>query len=162
MNIWLRIRRLNLMQFIQFVSLFMTRPLLIVPTFKASKRTMMVCDKHFGKSHHKSNRANAFRHAFWNYLICQKTLKRTKNVEKSTVWAKKVTFLYEKATQNKNLEKVMDLHNNEIGRNLFLDVFDQKEPKIIEILQEMMKNAQKIVKTEEVLNYKQQLVFIED
>lgn len=162
MRIWLRIRSLNLRQFAQFVSLFITRPLLIAPTFKASKQTMAICDKMFGKSHHKSNRANAFRHALWNILICQKTVKKTKNAQKSTIWAKKVTFLYEKATQNKNLDKEMDLHNNEVGRNLFLLHFDQKEPKIIEILQEMMKNAEKIVKIEEFSNYKKQLVFIED
>ena len=84
----------------------------------------------FGSRHHKSNKANAFRHALWNVLICQKTLKKTNNREKSVIWTKKVTDLYEKVTQNEFLDQLMDLHNNEIGRTLFLDLFDKNEATI--------------------------------
>ncbi len=123
---------------------------------------MIVCDSLFGKSHHGNNRANAFRHAFWNVLICQKTLKWTKNQKKSMIWAEKVTFLYEKVTQNENLAKMMDLHNNGIGRILFSSIFDQNEEEIIENLTILMKNAQKIVKIEEFPIFNNQLVYLSE
>ena len=127
MNIWWRIRRLKIGQLIQLSILFLSEPFLIRPTLQASKRTMAICDDLFGRSHHRSNEANAFRHALWNILICQKTLKKTKNEEKSIIWTQKVTNLYEKVTDNSNIEKEMDLHNNGVGLNLFSSVIDKRE-----------------------------------
>jgi hypothetical protein len=161
-NYWKRIQQLNLKQLFQLIVLFASQPLLIRPTFIASKRTMSVCDELFGKSHHKNNRANAFRHALWNILICQNTLKWTKNVEKSIVWAQKVTFLYEKVTKNKDLERFMDLHNNAVGRNQFLVIFDKKEDKIIQLLQNLMENAHKLMKIDQKPILQTQLIYIED
>lgn len=162
MNIWNRIKRLNIRQLFQLSVLFLSRPFLIRPTILASKQTMTICDDLFGSSHHRSNKANAFRHALWNILICQKTLKRTKNNDKSVIWSRKVTDLYEKVTQNKITEQVMDLHNNEIGRMLFFDVFDQKQVEIINFLKEKSENAQKITKIDDVDNYKDELVYLEE
>ena len=162
MNYWRRIQQLNFKQFFQFFVLFARQPLLVRPTFIASNRTMTICDELFGQSHHKNNRANAFRHAFWNILICQKTLKLTKNEEKSLIWTQKVTFLYEKVTQNEDLERFMDLHNNAVGRNQFLAIFDKKEEEIVELLQNMMKNAQKLIKTDQKGILSNQLIYIED
>ncbi len=142
--------------------LFLSSPLLIRPTIWASKTTMTICDDLFGRSHHRSNKANAFRHALWNVLICQKTLKKTKNKKKSIIWTKKVTDLYEKMTQNEILEQNMDLHNNEVGRMLFFDLFDQNEATIIDFLNKKSQNAIKLAKTESVHNYKDQLVYLEE
>ena len=162
MNIWVRIKRLNSKQLFQLSLLFLSRPLLIRPTLRASKRTMFICDDLFGSRHHKSNKANAFRHALWNVLICQKTLKKTNNREKSVIWTKKVTDLYEKVTQNEFLDQLMDLHNNEIGRTLFLDLFDKNEATIINYLKEKSENAQKLTETEDVTNFKGKLVYLEE
>ena len=162
MNLWSRIRQLKLQQLIKLSVLFLSRPFLIGPTLRATKRTMAICDDLFERLHHKSNKENAFRHALWNFLICQKTLKRTKNSQKSAIWAQKVTKMYEKVTNNSILEKSMDLHNNAIGRMIFLDKNGLKEPEIIDFLQKMMQNAQKIAKTEEIEKYKTEMVFLEE
>lgn len=162
MNYWKRIQQLNLKQLFQLTVLFAKQPLLVRPTFIASKRTMIVCDELFGRSHHKNNRANAFRHAFWNILICQKTLKWTKNLEKSKLWTQKVTFLYEKATKNGHLERFMDLHNNAVGRNQFSTIFDKKEDEIIDLLQKTLINAQKLIKIDQKEILSKQLTYIED
>ena len=122
---------------------------------------MIICDELFGQVHHRSNKANAFRHALWNILICQKTLKKTQNEEKSIIWTQKVTNLYEKVTDNKKMEKAMDLHNNSIGLNLFSNVFDQKEAKIITLLQEMMKKSQKVTNFEDFNKFNHVLVHLE-
>jgi len=123
---------------------------------------MFFCDELFGRGHHKSNKANAFRHALWNVLICQKTLKKTKSKDKSMIWTKKVTDLYEKVTQNELSEQLMDLHNNEIGRILFLDLIDQNETKTISFLKEKSENAQKLTETEDISNFKGKLVYLEE
>lgn len=161
MNIWGRIRRLKIGQLLQLSLLFLREPLLIRPTLQASKRTMAICDDLFGNTHHRSNKANAFRHALWNILICQKTLKTTKNLEKSIIWTQKVTNLYEKVTDNSNIEKEMDLHNNDFGLNLFSSIIDKNETEIIEILQKLMKNSQKVDKMENFSLFKNSLVHIE-
>ena len=161
MNIWARIRQLKVGQLLQLSLFLLSEPLLIRSTLRASKRTMAICDTLFGSTHHRSNKANAFRHALWNILICQKTLKTTKNLEKSIIWTQKVTSLYEKVTDNSNIEKEMDLHNNAFGLNLFSSIIDKNETEIIEILQKSMKNSQKSGKLEDFVLFKNSLVHIE-
>ena len=122
---------------------------------------MVLCDELFGEEHHRSNKANAFRHALWNILICHKTLKRTHNREKSMIWTEKATNLYEKVTDNEKMEKAMDLHNNKVGLNLFLSVFDKKEEEIISILQNMMEKSQKVTNFDDFKKFNQVLVHLE-
>jgi CelD/BcsL family acetyltransferase involved in cellulose biosynthesis len=123
---------------------------------------MHICDAHFGNTHHKSNQANAFRHALWNVLICQKTMKCAKNKQKSVFWTQKVGDLYEKVTQNELLDEAMDLHNNTIGRIFFLNHIDKNEEEMIHLLQKMAKKAQKVAEIEEINYFKNALVFLEE
>lgn len=160
MNLWNRIRKLSLSQLWKLSGLFLKHPLFILPTLRATKKTFTLCNEIFGNAHHKSNKANAFRHALWNSLICHETLKISKNEEKSVNWTQKVTDLYEKITQNEILDEAMDLHNNEIGRKIFLQNATQTETEIINLLQKMAKNAQKVSKNEEITQCKDKLVYI--
>lgn len=162
MKLWARIKRLSLSGLFQFGWLFITHPFHISSTLRATKRTFELCNELYGNQHQKSNRANAFRHVLWNVLICQKTLKRTKNKEKSIIFTRKVTTLYEKATKNNILDEAMDLHNNKIGRQLFLGLFDKKEEEITEKIQNLSKKAQKVNKISEIGNHANQLVFISE
>lgn len=161
MNIWSRIRQLKLGQLIQLSLLFLSKPLLIGPTLKATKRTMVLCDELFGQTHHKSNKANAFRHALWNVLICHETLKRTQNKKKSIVWTEKVTGLYENVTDNEKIEKAMDLHNNKVGLSLFSSVLDKKEDEIISILENMMEKSRKVTNLDDFITFDHVLVHLE-
>ncbi|MFC7356285.1 DUF6973 domain-containing protein [Jejudonia soesokkakensis] len=162
MNIWKRIGQLSIGQLIKLSVLFLKHPLLIIPTLRATKRTFQICDKLYGTSHHKRNRANAFRHAFWNALLCKYSMKMTKNKQKSVFWAQKVTDLYEKVTQNDKLDEAMDVHNNAIGRICFLNTLEENEAEIVEKLNKMAKNAQKIAKIEEIKENYSVLVYIEE
>ena len=121
---------------------------------------MEVCDSLYGKAHHKDGIENAFRHALWNVLICQKTLKITKNEEKSAFWARKVTNLHEKLAKNEVLETAMDLHNNAVGRIQFLEILDQNSAKTVDFIQKSLKNAKKVGEIEEIENYTNELVYI--
>jgi hypothetical protein len=161
-NIWRRIQRLSLGQLLRLGFIFLRRPFLIVPTLKATKRTFSVCDRLYGRAHHKSNKANAFRHALWNVLICQKTLKTTKNNVKSIKWAAKVTEMYEKVTKNDPLDKAMDLHNNQIGRFAFERNSDKNESEMVVFLQNLAENAQKVTNLNEIEQIEDQLVYLTD
>ena len=162
MNLWKRILKMNGRQLFRFGMLFLKNPLLVVPTFRASTTTMKVCNELFGKRHHTNRKENAFRHALWNLEICGFCQKRFKNDEKTTIWAEKVTNMYEKVTQNDPLDEAMDCHNNAIGRKLFLCHFAQKTDKMIDFLLKMMENSVKIEKIEEIKNYQDKLVYISD
>lgn len=160
MKIWARIKKLSIPQLWQLSVLFLKHPLLIVPTLKATKKTFQICDSLFGNEHHKSNKANAFRHALWNVLICKKSQKVFKNKQKSVFWTQKLTDLYEKVTQNKFLDEAMDLHNNTIGRICFLNLLDQNEEEIVAFLQKKAENAQKVEKLDNFNKYQNQLVYL--
>ncbi len=162
MNLWARIQRLSLKGIIRFGWLFLTHPLLIWPTWIATKKTFAICNDLYGKSHHKSNKANAFRHAYWNILICQKTMKLTKNAEKSIVFTQKVTNLYEKATKNDILDQAMDIHNNTIGRKLFLDFLDKNDTEIVNLVQKRANIAQKVAEIEEIKKFQDELIYISE
>ncbi|MCH2489967.1 MAG: hypothetical protein MK211_07440 [Flavobacteriales bacterium] len=161
MNIWNRIRSLSLKQLIQLGWLFVSHPLLIRPTLQATRQTIKICDALYGKRHHKNGKANAFRHALWNMLICQKTVKWTKNEAKSVKWSQKVTDLHEKLAPNASLETAMDLHNNEIGRRLFSMISTQNDAKTVEIVQKSVLNAQKVTAIEDFEQFKDQLLYLE-
>jgi hypothetical protein len=162
MNIWSRIKLLSVRQLLRLSAVFIQKPLLILPTIKATNETIKICDSLYGKEHHKSNAANAFRHALWNFILCSKTNKILKNEDKSAIWTEKVTNLYEKVTKNPIFDQVMDLHNNRIGRDLYLSKKDQKQEEIINLLQEMVKKANKFTKIEEIQNYENELVFFRE
>lgn len=146
----------------QLSALFLKHPLLIVPTLKATQQTFSVCNELYGNEHHKSNIANAFRHALWNLLICKKSQKNLKSKQKSVFWAQKVTTLYEKVTRNSALDEAMDLHNNAIGRLCFFKLLEENEAKMVEYLQKKTETAKKVSTIEEMLKLKLDLVYLEE
>lgn len=158
MVIWNRIKTLDLRQFLILSGVFISKPLFIIPTVKATKEAVKICDQLFQHRHHGHNRENAFRHALWNYLICFKCLKVSGSMERSKDWAKKISDLHEKLLPNEELEMFMDLHNNYIG--LELCSTDTEEKNIIPLLQDMMKEAVLINKIKEIENADGKLVYI--
>lgn len=162
MNLWKRIKQLSVGQLFRLAWVFASRPLLIGPTLRATKRTMHICDRLYGGAHHKNGKPNAFRHALWNILICQNCQRRTKNDEKSVIWTKKITVLYEKVTKNEILDQQMDLHNNDLGRKWFLEDSFQNEAEMIRFIQKKLENAQKVTKTEEIADLKNVLIYISE
>ena len=160
MKIWARIKKLSIPQLWKLSVLFLKHPLLIIPSLKATKRTFQICDELYGSDHHKSNKANAFRHALWNVLICKKSQKMLKNKQKSVFWAQKLTDLYEKVTQNEVLDEAMDLHNNTVGRICFFNVLDKNEEEIVIFLKNKAKNAEKVKKLDDFKKHQNQLVYL--
>jgi len=126
-----------------------------------------MCDKRFGKAHHKNNKANAYRHALWNMAIAQQCIKKGKTLSVSLAWAEEITNWHEKAFVNNPLETQMDLHNNKMGRLWFEEIQTVKPEKLDydimdQYLMEKLENAKKVTKADLQKNaFGVHLVFIE-
>lgn len=155
-----RIKNLNYREFLLLCGIFISNPRYIWPTIKATRETIEICNFNLGSKHHGNNKANAFRHALWNYKLCEKTFSFSKSREESVDWAKKITDLHEKLSPNRELEKIMDLHNNGIGRNLFY-TFGKPEVNMESILMKKMEISLQVNSRKEIECAGDSLVFIE-
>lgn len=154
-----KISKMNFRQLWVLIKVLVTRPLFIIPTYKATRETIRICNQRFGKAHHKDTRANAFRHALWNFLICEKCNEVSTSAENAVYWSEKVTNLHELLSPNRKIARKMDLHNNFIGRDLYLR---QPAVDIIASLEKMMKEALKVYSAEEIEKAGKKLVYLED
>jgi hypothetical protein len=154
-----KISKMNFRQLWVLIKVLFTRPLFIIPTYKGTQETIRICNRRYGKAHHRDTRANAFRHALWNFLICEKCSKVSKSTEKAIFWSEKVTNLHELLSPNRDIARKMDLHNNFVGRHLYLE---NSNTDILKKLQEMLKEAIKVSSPEDVEKAGNKLVFIED
>jgi len=125
---------------------------------------MQICDKKFGKAHHKHTRENAFRHALWNVIIAKNCYKPNRKVKIVVNWAEKVTTLHEKLAPNEPLETAMDLHNNHIGRQVFMEekLHEKDINGAMEILLKKMKTSIRVENLSQVKQAKNEFVHIED
>lgn len=85
----------------------------------------------------------------------------TNSEETALAWSKKITDLHEKLSPNSEIARNMDLHNNLVGRNLFVEKLASKE-NIQQILEQMLKEAIKVGKVQEIKLAGNKLVYIED
>ncbi|PKV49001.1 hypothetical protein ATE84_1017 [Aquimarina sp. MAR_2010_214] len=162
MSIRSLLKRLSFRQILRLTGIMLQNPLLVYPTLKATRRTMIICDLHYGKTHHNHGKANAFRHALWNILICYKTFRITKNEESSIRWTKKITDLHEKLAPNKPIETAMDLQNNEMGRKYFVSLKNISEDEIVTFLKKHVQKAKKVTELNALLDHKNDLVYLSE
>lgn len=157
LKIW---NRLSLKSFWILIKLCFSSPLYVFPTISATKKCMVISTKLYGREHYKNGPANAFRHAFWNYLIAKKCFSWKKKVESVLIWTKKITDWHEAAFPNRALARKMDLHNNEVGRFIFKESFTKLESQVVDTFREMTLNAVKIGSETDLALLKDQLVYI--
>lgn len=139
---------------------FLKHPLLMFATVKATSRTIKIVQEKFPDIHGENNIANAFRHALWNYLIANKCLKFKKNKTAIISWTKEITDWHEDFSPNKALARAMDLHNNFIGRELFLSCVGEPENETIKILELKLNTAICVTSSEEIKEYLLELVYM--
>lgn len=159
-----RIKSLSFKQLLILIRTFIAQPLYFFPTHRATIQTLQICNRLFRNKHHKNNVTNAFRHALWNILIAFHCYKVNKSAEKSILWAKTTTDLHEKLAPNEKIEMLMDLHNNHIGRILFVEhkLHQQDKESIISILKEKMKTAVLITTISEIENFQNEFVYLDE
>lgn len=162
MKLWVRIKKLSLPSLLGFGWILIRRPHLIFPVYQVTQRTMQICNERFGKAHFNAGKANAFRHALWNYLLCRKVNGIINNPIHSALFTERLVNYYEKVTRNEVMDRRMDDHNNAIGRNIFLSNLDENEEKMIDFMQNEAKNAQKVSQIEGFSNMGNKLVYLKE
>ncbi len=161
MAVWARIKNMNFKELFSVSRVFITKPRYILPTYKATIKTIKICDHLYEKEHHNNGTENAFRHALWNYLICEKCYPISGSVKIVRDWSDHITGLHEKLSPNQKLAKAMDLHNNRVGQFLFSEN-TLSEGEIIGRLEQKMNKAIKVINVLEIEKAKDKLVYIED
>ena len=156
-----RIAELNSRELLVLCKIFFRHPFYLIPTYRATNDAVKISTRLYGNLHHEDNRTNAFRHALWNYLLSEYCLSVAGSIEKTVEWSKKITDLHERLSPNEKLAKAMDLHNNKIGRELFLNNFEKNE-NIVPLLQKMTREAVKVSTIPEIEREKEKLFFIEE
>lgn len=162
MKILSRIGELKFARFWQLAAVGLQHPLLVWPTYKATERTVQICDRLFGNSHNGNNKANAFRHALWVILISRNAFEISKNMQKALQWSEKITALHEKLMPNKPLETAMDLHNDKMGLKYFTELTTASEGQIIDFLKLKMEGAKIISDVKDVQDFDSELVYIDE
>lgn len=89
--------------------LLIIKPSYFVPTALTRNDALKETNKKWPGMDNWQTKADGFRHAYWNILLCRRI---------NTTWAKAFTNAHESETMD-DLDKGMDLHNNEVGRYIF-------------------------------------------
>ena len=105
MNVLKTLKRISLKSFWLLAKLCLRFPFFVLPTLSATKQCMSTSTELYGRLHYKNGPANAFRHAFWNYLIAKRCFRSRKNINGVLIWAKKITDWHESAFPNRELAK---------------------------------------------------------
>lgn len=136
--------RLRLLQIIEWRQLkgvarfFFRHPLLFSSAVLATTKCLAISHDLFGNTHHKDNKANAFRHALWNMLLVRYAMVFENDVKQAVRWARKLTDWHEDFSPNDPLARTMDLHNNRIGRDLYTRKFACKSPGSAQLTQALL------------------------
>jgi hypothetical protein len=162
MTLWKRLLKLSPGTLWKLFLLLARRPLLIAPTIGATRKTFRVTSQIYGKAQGASGPANAFRHGCWNVLLAARCYAITHDVQASVTWAKRVTDTHEQLIVNPEMDRLMDLHNNEVGRKVFLSNIEKNESSLIKIVGKMAENAQKWKKNKKIAMPTDQLIYLEE
>jgi len=160
MTVWNILKRFKFGQLWKLFWLAVKYPLFIYPTLKATAKSFRLAKKEFPKTHGKKGKANAFRHAFWNSYICFQCSKWNKNTSRIIVWTNKITAKHEELSPNEPIDTAMDLHNNKIGRDLFLKSEFKNINEIVTVIKREFGTAKQIKSVEDIAQYPNQLVYI--
>ncbi len=165
---------------------FVWHPALISPIKKATEKANSLTDSNYPKSAKWRDKADAFRHAIWNVLICKYIGEDKNAISDCTERTEDFTTKHETGAVKPSfmtdvdweLDKKMDLHNNAQGRNYFVSVAwirkhktwfytlkrvaAPSEDEIVTGIKNKLNSAQKISTSNDTSKYPNNLVYIID
>lgn len=156
---------LSIGKIMSLLGLVLRHPFFTLLTFHATQKAFLYSKKHFPNSHSTDGKGNAFRHAYWCCLIMMYCCKIS-SPKKSLEWCKKFTDMHEELFPNEPLQKKMDLHNNQVGMDLFMQMLNGIHRQFFErnffipIIKEKLKTAQVLKEEHQPLG--EELVYLEE
>ena len=115
------LRTLSFEKLLKLAKLAVPHPLFSILGFYATVKSFVLAQKYFPKTNSNNGIGNAFRHALWTGLIMMYGCKIS-SPKKALSFCKGMTDLHEELFPNEPLEKKMDLHNNQVGMDLFMEM----------------------------------------
>lgn len=162
MSFWNIFKSLKYRQIHRLLIWFLQHPLFMFATLKATFLTMRIAQNEFPDIHGEHNKANAFRHALWNLLIANKSRKFSFSLDAVLDWTKEITDWHEEFSPNKEMAKLMDLHNNAIGRKLYNSWQEQPLSNYITLLKIELAKAVVVTQKSELKNFKDILIYLRE
>lgn len=105
----------------RLLSLVLPHPLFSLLSFYATVKAFTIAQKKFPKTASTNGIGNAFRHALWCSFIMMYCCKIS-SPKKALDFCKRITDMHEELFPNEPLETKMDLHNNKIGMDYFMEI----------------------------------------
>ncbi|KQR95280.1 hypothetical protein ASG01_05385 [Chryseobacterium sp. Leaf180] len=115
------IKSMSISKMLKLSRAVLPHPVFSVLSFYATVKAYSIAQRLYPKTASTNGEGNAFRHAFWCCLILMYCSK-VSSPQKALEFCKKITDLHEELFPNKPLETKMDLHNNKIGMNYFMQL----------------------------------------
>ena len=107
-------------QILMFLRAMFRNPLFGILTIFATYKTLKISNKKYPQFYHKGGRGSSFRHSLWCCLIMMYCCKIS-SPQKVLKWCKNITDLYEKIVSDKTIFYMMNLHNNQLGIDVFME-----------------------------------------
>jgi len=115
------IRTLSFKKICRLLSLILSHPLFSLLSFHATVQAFTIAQKKFPETASNNGIGNSFRHALWCCFIIMYCSK-VSSPKKALKFCKRITDMHEELFPNKPLETKMDLHNNKIGMDYFMEI----------------------------------------
>lgn len=155
---------LSFEKILKLLRLTLPHPLFSLLGLYATLKSFALAQKHFPKTHSNNGVGNAFRHSLWTCLIMMYCCKIS-SPKKAIEYCKRMTDLHEELFPNKPLEKKMDLHNNQVGMDYFMELLPGVHRQFFEtsFFVEELKNKAKTAKVLKSMDddFKGSLVYLE-
>ncbi|MDQ1160133.1 hypothetical protein QE422_000501 [Chryseobacterium sp. SORGH_AS 447] len=115
------IRSMSFKKILRLLRLVLPHPVFSLLSFYATLKAYTIAQKKFPETASTNGIGNAFRHALWCCFIMMYCCK-VSSPKKALEFCKRITDLHEELFPNKPLETKMDLHNNKIGMDYFMEM----------------------------------------
>lgn len=115
------LKTLGFEKIVKLLKLMVPHPLFTILSFFATVRSFRLAQIYFPKTNSNNGIGNAFRHGLWTCLILMYCCKIS-SPKKALDFCKRMTDLHEELFPNEPLEREMDLHNNKVGMDLFMEM----------------------------------------
>lgn len=143
----------------------LSKPLFLIPTVLATVESIIYSELYFDENHSGRGVANAFRHASWTVLIA-KNVEYLTTKQKAMDWAEWITNLHEEVFYNTNdFDRLMDLHNNEIGRKFYNEHSKEEKLPKRKLMKKLVEKSQHAIGLEtasEISSNIDELVFLKN
>lgn len=150
---------------LRLLRLVLPHPVFSLLSFYATLKAYTIAQKKFPETASTNGIGNAFRHALWCCFIMMYCCK-VSSPKKALEFCKRITNLHEELFPNKPLETKMDLHNNKIGMDYFMEMLKGvhrqffEKSFFIDGLEKKMQDAKVLKNTDD--DFKEFLVYLDE